>query len=64
MTNKLFNENLEKFVFVYLDDFVVFSKTLENHVEHLQEVFKIMRTNTIREKRECTGVDPVHWPSY
>ena len=29
-------------VLVYLDDIIVFSKTLEDHVKHLETVFKIL----------------------
>nr|XP_025616790.1 uncharacterized protein LOC112709108 [Arachis hypogaea] len=32
---------------VYLDDIVVFSNTLEEHVEHLRTMFKILRENIL-----------------
>ena len=41
--NKIFHPYLNKFVVVYLDDIVIYSSTLEEHVEHLRKVFKILR---------------------
>jgi hypothetical protein len=38
MMNKVFMEYLDKFVVVFIDDILVFSKTNEEHVEHLRLV--------------------------
>lgn len=43
LMNKLFHPYLDRFVVVYLDDIVIYSKTLEEHVEHLRTVFKVLR---------------------
>ena len=43
--NRIFQQHLEKFVLVYLDDILVFSKTQEEHLEHLRKAFEILREN-------------------
>ena len=45
--NRIFQQHLEKFVLVYLDDILVFSKTQEEHLEHLRKVFEILRENKL-----------------
>ncbi|XP_015168928.1 uncharacterized protein K02A2.6-like [Solanum tuberosum] len=40
------------FVVIYLDDIVVYSNSLEEHVEHLCKVFKVLRDNDLCVKRE------------
>ncbi|KAJ8471219.1 hypothetical protein OPV22_025562 [Ensete ventricosum] len=37
---------------VYLDDIVIYSQTLEEHVRHLRTIFKVLRENTLFVKRE------------
>nr|GFB21668.1 uncharacterized protein [Tanacetum cinerariifolium] len=55
LMNKLFHPFLEKFVVVYLDDIVVYSHTLEEHVLHLKQVFQVLRDNELYVKLEkCT----------
>jgi len=39
MMNKVLMEYLDKFVVVFIDDILVFSKTKEEHAEHLRLVF-------------------------
>lgn len=36
LIHEVFREYLDKFVVVYLDDIVVFSSSLEEHVKHLK----------------------------
>ena len=37
--NLIFHEYLDQFVVVYVDDIVVYSRTLEEHMMHLEIVF-------------------------
>ncbi|GKA85072.1 putative nucleotidyltransferase, ribonuclease H [Tanacetum coccineum] len=52
LINKLFHSFLDKFMVVYLDDVVVYSHTLEEHVFHLKQVFQVLRDNEIYVKLE------------
>ena len=52
LMNKIFHPYLDKFVVVYLDDVVIYSNTLKEHVEHSREVFKILRQNELYVKKE------------
>ena len=36
-------QGCSKFVMGYLDDIIIFSKTEEEHLEHLEKIFKKMR---------------------
>ena len=39
----MLNAHLDTFVVVYLDDVLIFSKTIEDHFNHLQEIFTLLR---------------------
>ncbi|GJZ92011.1 cytochrome P450 78A7-like protein [Tanacetum coccineum] len=52
LINKLFHPFLDKFMVVYLDDIVVYSHTLEEHVLHLKQVFQVLRDNELYVKLE------------
>ena len=43
---------LDRFIVVYLNDIVIYSKTLEEHVGHLQELFRTLRDNQLYIKKE------------
>lgn len=51
LMNTLFRAHLGKFVLVFMDDILIYSKTVEEHKEHLREVFKILRSNKLYAKR-------------
>ncbi|KAJ4717218.1 Retrotransposon protein, putative, Ty3-gypsy subclass [Melia azedarach] len=52
LMNKLFHPYLDQFVVLYLDDIVVYSNTLEEHVAHLRKVFQVLRENELYVKKE------------
>nr|CAD1838500.1 unnamed protein product [Ananas comosus var. bracteatus] len=52
LMNNLFHDHLDKFVVIYLDDIVVYSKTLEEHVEHLRIVFQTLKEHSLYVKKE------------
>ena len=43
MMNSLFKEDLDKFVLVYLDDILVYSSTLQEHIGHIRETLDRLR---------------------
>jgi len=51
MMNKVFMEYLDKFVVVFIDDILVFSKIKEEHAEHLRLVLQKLREHKLYAKR-------------
>jgi hypothetical protein len=49
--NKVFMEYLDKFVVVFIDDILVFSKNEEEHAEHLRLVLQKLREHKLYAKR-------------
>ncbi|XP_074278650.1 uncharacterized protein LOC141602245 [Silene latifolia] len=55
LMNEVLRPFLNKFVVVYLDDILIYSKSKEEHIEHLREVFKMLRKQKLYGKMEkCT----------
>ncbi|KAE8656709.1 hypothetical protein F3Y22_tig00116997pilonHSYRG00207 [Hibiscus syriacus] len=52
LMNKVLQPFLDQFVVVYLDDIVIYSKTLEEHIEDLKQVFLVLRDNELYVKEE------------
>jgi len=50
--NDIFWERLDDFVVVYIDDILIYSGSLEEHVEHLRKVFQRLRENKLYAKLE------------
>jgi hypothetical protein len=54
LMNKLFLEYLDKFVVVFIDDILVFSRNKEGHEEHLRLVLQKLREHQLYVKfRKC-----------
>jgi hypothetical protein len=47
LMNKVFMEYLDKFVVVFINDILVFSKTKEEHEKHLRLVLEKLRSNKL-----------------
>ena len=47
LTNGVFQDCLDKFVIVYLDDILIYSKTLEEHAQQLRLVLQRLRDNQL-----------------
>jgi hypothetical protein len=50
LMNKVFMEYLDRFVIVFIDDILIFSKTIEEHKEHLRLVLEKLRSNQLYTK--------------
>jgi hypothetical protein len=50
LMNKVFMEYLDKFVVVFIDDILIFSKTEEDHEMHLRLVLEKLRTHQLYAK--------------
>ena len=44
MMNSLFKEELDDFILVYLDDILIFSRTLQEHIRHIRIALERLRT--------------------
>lgn len=49
--NTVFAHLLRKCVLIFMDDILVFSKSMEDHLKHLEEVFQILQNNQFLLKR-------------
>lgn len=53
--NTIFSTHLRDFVLVFFDDILVYSKTMTDHLTHLQTVFTILKKNSLFVKlNKCT----------
>ena len=51
LMNHVLRKGLNAFCTVYLDDILVFSRTPEEHADHLRQVFAALRENHLHVKR-------------
>jgi hypothetical protein len=50
LMNSIFSQYLDKFVLVFIDDILVYSKMEEEHEEHLKIVLQTLRIHKLYEK--------------
>jgi hypothetical protein len=54
LMNKILREYLDEFVIVYIDDLLIYSKTFEEHIEHLRKIFdKLREANLMIKLKKC-----------
>ena len=54
LMNSIFQDFLDDFVIVYLDDIMIYSKTYKEHLRHLEKVFERLRENKLYAKlKKC-----------
>ena len=47
LMNRIFHEYLDKFVVVFIDDILIYSKIREEHTEHLRTVLQTLRSKKL-----------------
>ena len=47
LMNDLFRDYLDKFVIIFIADILIYSKSKEEHVEHLQKVLERLRSHKL-----------------
>ena len=54
MMNKIFRPYLDEFITLYLDDILIYSDTFEEHIEHLEKVFEVLKkANLLIKLKKC-----------
>ena len=59
--NHILSPLLRKCVVVFLDDILVYSDTLEHHVQHLERVFQILDQNQLKLKQSKCRFGKIRW---
>ena len=49
--NRIFNKQLRKYLLVFFDDLLIYSRTWEEHLKHLNEVLSIMEEQSLFAKQ-------------
>ena len=50
LMNEIFRDFLDQFVIVYIDDILVYSKNMEEHAQHLEQVLQRLRDHKLYAK--------------
>src|SRR5438046_1223249 len=58
LMNKLFREYLNDFAAVYIDDIMIYSKTFEEHLHHIESILKKLKeANIMLKLKKCKWGD-------
>ena len=62
LINDIFRPHLGKFVFIYLNDILVFSKSWVEHLHHVHSILEILRAHQlqVKENKSYFGQTSVH----
>ena len=52
LMNRVFRSHLDRFVVVFIDDILIYSRTQEEHAEHLRVSLQILRDHSLYVKQE------------
>ena len=52
LMNRVFRSHLDRFVVFFIDDILIYSRTQEEHTEHLRVVLQILRDHSLYAKQE------------
>jgi hypothetical protein len=55
--NHIFNKQLQKFLLVFFDDILIYSRTREYHLEHLDEILGIVKEQSLYVKESKCEFD-------
>ena len=59
LMNEIFRPFLCKFILVFFDDILIYSRSLEEHVQHLQMVLEILDKHKLfANRKKCTSAQP------
>ena len=62
LMNQVLRKYLGKFILVYLDDIIIYSKTFEEHKEHVRLVFEALRAASLMMKpKKCKFAQKELW---
>lgn len=62
LMNRLFQPYLNKFVVIYLDDIMIFSKTPDEHAEHIRLVLEVLRKEQLYAKLSKCDFNKIEVP--
>ena len=61
LMNSIFKPFLEKFVFVFFDDIVIYNKSWKDHVQDLYTVLKLLERNNYMQKPQNISLEYKRW---